>query len=82
MRTPKYRLHKPSGRALIEFDGRRYFLGKHGTAESKKKYREKLAEWAATHNRFRSSTPARNPPGNWPTRSSAKKISAPLWRAI
>ncbi len=51
MRTPKYRLHKSSGRALIEFDGRRYWLGKHGTAESKARFKAKVAEWAAKHGR-------------------------------
>lgn len=47
MRVPSYRLHKPSGRALVEIDGRRIYLGKHGTAASKTKYKKKIAEWAA-----------------------------------
>lgn len=35
---PKYRLHKGSGQALIEYQGRRIYLGKHGSAESQAEY--------------------------------------------
>lgn len=27
-RTPKYRHHKPTGQAYVEFDGKRHYLGK------------------------------------------------------
>jgi len=30
LRVPKYRLHKASGQALVQIDGRRIYLGKHG----------------------------------------------------
>lgn len=41
MKLPKYRLHRPSGRALVEHDGKRHYLpGKHGTDESKAAYRQ------------------------------------------
>lgn len=47
-RTPKYRLHKASGQALVQINGRRIYLGKHGSDESKEKYRRLVAEWLAS----------------------------------
>jgi len=42
-RVPKYRRHK-SGAAFVEYQGKRIYLGRHGTAESRKKYRRFLEE--------------------------------------
>jgi integrase len=39
VRVPKYRLHKGSGQALVEWQGKRYYLGVYGSAESKAAYR-------------------------------------------
>ena len=44
-RIPKYRLHKGSGQALVQINGERIYLGKHGSAESKEKYQRIIAEW-------------------------------------
>ena len=33
-RIPKYRLHKPSGLAVVRLNGRDVYLGQHGTEES------------------------------------------------
>jgi len=41
--VPKYRLHKASGEALVQTRGRRIYLGKHGSAVSKEKYRRLIA---------------------------------------
>ena len=49
VRIPKYRLHKGSGQALVQINGERVYLGKHGTEESKEKYRRIVAEWLSTH---------------------------------
>lgn len=46
-RTPKYRLHKGSGQALVQVDGRRVYLGKYGSGQSKERYRKIVAEWLA-----------------------------------
>lgn len=43
-RIPSYRHHKASGQAFIEIEGHRYYLGRHGTPESRRKYAEKLSE--------------------------------------
>jgi integrase len=44
-RTPKYRLHKASGQALVQISGERIYLGKYGTEASKEKYRRLVAEF-------------------------------------
>jgi len=44
-RTPKYRLHKGSGQALVQIDGKRIYLGKFGTITSKEAYRRLIAEY-------------------------------------
>ncbi|MBA3485212.1 MAG: site-specific integrase [Pirellulales bacterium] len=43
VRIPKYRFHKGSGQALVEIDGRRIYLGKHNSAESREQYRRLIA---------------------------------------
>lgn len=44
-RIPKCRLHKGSGQALVELNGRHHYLGAHGTPESKQRYERLVAEW-------------------------------------
>jgi integrase len=46
-RTPSYRLHKPSGRAFVEIDGKRHYLGKHELPETVQAYHRLIAEWIA-----------------------------------
>lgn len=46
-RTPSYRLHKPTGQAYVEFDGKRHYLGKHDLPATKQAYHAKVAEWIA-----------------------------------
>lgn len=45
VRIPKYRHHKPTGQALVEIRGRRIYLGRHGTEESREKYRRIIAQF-------------------------------------
>src|SRR5262245_35430468 len=45
LRTPKYRLHRPSGQAVVTLNGRDIYLGRHGTEESRAEYKRLLAEW-------------------------------------
>jgi integrase len=47
-RTPSYRLHRPSGQAVVTLNGRDIYLGKHGTPESRAEYDRRLAEWLAS----------------------------------
>ncbi len=45
LRTPKYRHHKAKGLAVVTIAGRDLYLGKHGTAASKQRYRKLVAEY-------------------------------------
>lgn len=44
-KIPSYRLHKPTGQAVVRLDGRDFYLGRHGTEESHEAYRRRIAEW-------------------------------------
>lgn len=44
-RTPSYRLHKPTGQAVVTLGGKDLYLGKHGTPESREKYDQLIVEW-------------------------------------
>jgi integrase len=52
LRTPSYRLHKPTGQAVVTLNGRDFYLGRHGTPESQSEYDRLLAEWLANGRRF------------------------------
>ncbi len=57
-RIPKYRLHKPSGLAVVRLNGRDVYLGQHGTAESRAQYDAVIADWLAGR---RAATPGSAP---------------------
>lgn len=44
-KPPKYRLHKPSGLAVVTIDGQAVYLGKHGSEESHKAYTTQIDRW-------------------------------------
>jgi integrase len=44
---PSYRLHRPTGLAVVRLNGRDVYLGKHGSLQSKAAYRRVIAEWLA-----------------------------------
>jgi integrase len=44
-RTPSYRLHKPTGQAFVEINGRRHYLGKYELPETQRAYHTLIAEW-------------------------------------
>ena len=47
-RVPSYRHHKPTGQAVVTFNGRDRYLGRHGSAASRREYKRLVAEWAAS----------------------------------
>ncbi len=47
LRTPSYRLHKPTGQAVVTLNGRDRYLGRHGSPESRAEYDRLLSEWLA-----------------------------------
>jgi integrase len=48
-RNPSYRLHKPSGQAVVTINGRDHYLGRFGSAESRQGYDRLIAEWLANN---------------------------------
>jgi integrase len=60
-RIPSYRLHRPSGRAVVTLAGKDHYLGKHGSPASRQEYDRLLAEYLATRARRTSSA---EPPGD------------------
>lgn len=44
-KQPSYLFHKPSGQGYARLNGRTVYLGPYGTAESKARYAEVIAEW-------------------------------------
>lgn len=49
-RVPSYRLHKPSGQAVVTIAGKDFYLGPHGSPQSQAEYQRLLAEWLAGGN--------------------------------
>jgi integrase len=47
-RTPSYRLHKPTGQAVVTIDGRDHYLGLHDTPKSRAAYDRLIGEWLAS----------------------------------
>lgn len=45
LQQPSYRLHKPTGLAVVTIGGKDRYLGKHGTPESEAEYKRLIAEW-------------------------------------
>jgi hypothetical protein len=50
-RLPTYRLHKPTGLAVVSIGGRDVYLGRHESPESRAEYDRIIAEWLATGRR-------------------------------
>jgi integrase len=44
-RIPSYRLHKPTGRAVVTLDGRDHYLGEHGSPPSQARYDRLVREY-------------------------------------
>jgi hypothetical protein len=44
VRTPKYRLHKPTKQAVVTLDGRDVYLGRHRSPENQAEYARLVAE--------------------------------------
>ena len=51
-RTPAYRLHKPSGQAVVTINGTDFYLGPHDSDQSKAEYDRLIGEWLAAGRRL------------------------------
>lgn len=56
-RVPSYMLHRPTGQARVRLGGRDFYLGPHGSPESRQEYDRVVAEWLSA--RRQPPTPAR-----------------------
>ena len=58
-KTPTYRRHRSGGldRAFVELNGRRIYLGRYGSPESREKYDREVANWLANGRRLRPAGP-------------------------
>jgi len=56
VRTPSYRLHKPTGQAVVTLNGQDMYLGKYGTPESQIEYDRLVAEWLSNGRRLPQAT--------------------------
>src|SRR5262245_30713784 len=45
--APSYRLHRPSGQAVVTLSGKDHYLGKHGSKESRAAYDRLVGRWQA-----------------------------------
>ncbi len=72
-KLPSYRLHKSSGQAVVSLSGVDFYLGRHGTKASRRKYEALIAEWLAND---------RRPPdkGDGPVLLSVIEVVAAYWR--
>lgn len=52
LKTPSYRLHKPTGRAVVTLDGRDLYLGRFGSPESRAEYDRTIVEWLSNGRRL------------------------------
>ncbi len=57
-RTPTYRLHRPSGQAVVTLDGRDFYLGPHGTDASRAEFDRIVGEWLVNQRRLPASATA------------------------
>lgn len=46
---PSYRLHKPTGQAIVVLRGKMFYLGQYKSKASKEEYNALIAEYLANH---------------------------------
>lgn len=61
VRIPSYRLHRPSGQAVVTLAGHDHYLGPHDSAASRERYARLLAEWLSAGGRPATPRPAGAP---------------------
>ena len=71
--TPKYRLHRASGQAIVTIAGKEHYLGPHGTRASRIEYDRLVGEWLAA---------GRPPHQTTPTTITVVELAAAYWRFV
>lgn len=64
LRTPSYRLHKPTGQAVVTLAGKDIYLGKFGTTASHAEYDRLIGEWLTSGRRLPASVSGSEPSVN------------------
>ena len=72
-RVPSYRLHKPSGNAIVVLNGKSFYLGPHGTQVSRDEYDRIVGTWQANGRRL-------PPPRDEQTGPTVTELIAAYWR--
>jgi hypothetical protein len=57
LRTPSYRLHKPTNQAVVTLNGNDFYLGRFGSPESRAEYDRLIIEWIANGRCLRPARP-------------------------
>jgi integrase len=73
-KTPRYRLHKPTGQAVVRLNGRDHYLGKFGSPESHERYHRLIAEWLTDGRR------SAEPKGKAPPDLTVNEVVLAFWR--
>jgi integrase len=58
--VPSYRVHRPSGQAVVTLDGRDRYLGTYGSPESRSAYERLIATWLQNGRRLPEAKPVTN----------------------
>jgi len=61
-KLPSYRLHKPTGQAVVTLSGRDHYWGKFGTPNSHNKYQRLIGEWSIVKTQQDSNSIQSQPP--------------------
>jgi integrase len=73
-KLPSYRLHKPSGRAVVTIAGKVVYLGKFGSPESRDEYQRVVGEWLTRVRRNLPPDPRSSP--------SVAEVMVAYWRHV
>lgn len=68
---PAYRLHRPSGQAVVTLNDHDHYLGKHGTKASRQTYDRLIAEWLSND---------RSLPEDYDSAITVAELIATWWR--
>ncbi len=77
--VPAYRLHKPSGLAVVRLNGKDLYLGRHGSAESQRQYEQVVSEWLANHRQLPRALSDEHPASSCQTTRTVNELFLAYW---